>query len=103
MCIPKVEPHEAAAASGAHDEAAAAFGAMRVDQDEEVEDETILQEFQQKTFVPWLQGLTGEAKGTLAHELEEVLLSKFGSDQKIVSVTRSNRRFNGFRAPNHLL
>ena len=36
----KVEPHEAAAASGAH-KAAAAFGAMHVDQELEVEDETL--------------------------------------------------------------
>ena len=54
-----------------------------MDQGEEVEDATILQECQKNTFVPWLQGLifTGEAKGTFAHELEKVLLSKFGNDQ----------------------
>ena len=62
---------------------------MHVDQDEEVEDETLFYEFQNKTFVPWLQGLSvteldelGEAKGaTLAYELEKVIMSRFGNDQ----------------------
>ena len=70
-------------------QAAAASGVVHVDQEEEVEDETILHEFQNKTFVPWLQGLSvtelddlGEARGTtLAYELEKVPMSKFGNDQ----------------------
>ena len=77
-------PAPAVAVSDAR-QAAAASGAMRVDQDEEVEDEKMLHEFQNKTFVPWLQGLSvsalddlGEAKGTiLAYELEKLLMSKF--------------------------
>ena len=53
----KVERHAPApAVSDAH-QAAAASGAMHVDQDEEVEYETMLHEFENKTFVPWLQGL----------------------------------------------
>ena len=99
----KGEPHEAAAASGAH-EAAAAFGAMRVDHDEEVEDETILQDFQKNTIGPWLQGLivTGEAKRTLAHELEQVLLSKIGNDQDRLR-DAFKRKVHGFRAPKQLM
>ena len=62
---------------------------MHVDQNEEVEDETMLHEFQNAMFVPWLQGLSvteldtlGETKGTtLACELEQVLMSKFGDDE----------------------
>ena len=62
---------------------------MHVDQDEEVEDEMRLHEFQNTLFVPWLQRLSvaeldalGETKGTtLARELEKVLMSKFDNDE----------------------
>ena len=69
---------------------ASAFGAMHVDQDEEVEYETRLHELQNTMFVPWLQGWSvteldalGETKGTtVACELEKVLMSKFGKSRR---------------------
>ena len=83
---------------------------MRVDQDEMVEDETMLYGVQNKTFVPWLHGLCvteldefGEAKGaTLAHELEQVLMSKFGDDQYRIR-DEFNNKSHGFRAPKHIM
>ena len=80
--------HDLAPAVAVSD-ASAASGAMHVDQDEEVEDEMRLHEFQNTLFVPWLQRLSvaeldalGETKGTtLARELEKVLMSKFDNDE----------------------
>ena len=80
MCLPKVERqgcHAPAPPVAVSD--ASASGAMHVDQDEEVEDETRLHEFQNTVFVPWPQGLSvteldalGETKGTiLVCELEK--------------------------------
>ena len=83
---------------------------MHVDQDEEVEDEMRLHEFQNTLFVPWLQRLSvteldalGETKGTkLARELEKVLMSKFDNDEGRIRDEFKNK-FHGFRAPNHFM
>ena len=125
--IARLQAHQSVAAQhvftkverqGCHDlapavavsDASAASGAMHVDQDEEVEDEMRLHEFQNTLFVPWLQRLSvteldalGETKGaTLARELEKVLMSKFDNDEGRIRDEFKSKP-HGFRAPKHLM
>ena len=45
----------------------------------------------------------GEAIGiTVAYELEQVLMSKYGDDQDCIR-DEFNNKFHGFRAPKHLM
>ncbi len=73
MCIPKLKRHSPALSVAVSDacQAAAGSGAMHADQDEEVEDETMLHELSEKSVFPWFQGLSvtelgdlGKTKGT---------------------------------------
>ena len=92
---PQAAAASAAQASqpNAEPQAEAAFGAMDVDEDEVV-DETMLKEFQDNTFVPWLKALLvtedGEPKGTtLAHEMEQALINKFGNEYDFRTLFRN--------------
>jgi hypothetical protein len=88
----------------------AAVGAMHVDQDEEVEDETRLHEFQNTMCVPWIQGLSvteldalSETTGTaLACELENVLMSKCGNDEGRIRDELKHTKIHGLRHRNSL-